>query len=127
MGRKIRLGWFTLALCAGTSPAYSQNQVALPEITVSATQIPTSASEIASSVTVITAEQIEREQRRTVPDLLSAQPGLNVVQTGGPGGQTGVFIRGTNANHVKVLLDGIDIADPTVPNGAVDFAHLLTS
>ena len=61
------------------------------------------------------------------PDLLQMQPGLNVVQTGGPGGQTAVFIRGTNANHVKVLLDGIDISDPTSPNGAVDFGHLLTS
>ena len=76
---------------------------------------------------MITAEQIEREQRRTVPDLLQAQPGLNVVQTGGPGGVTSVFIRGTNPNHVKVLLDGIDIGDPTHPTGAVDLGHVLTS
>ena len=53
-------------------------------------------------------------------------PGLNVVQTGGPGGQTSVFIRGTNSNNVKVLIDGIDASDPSVVNGAFDFAHLLT-
>ena len=40
-------------------------------------------------------------------------PGLNVVQTGGPGGQTSVFMRGTNSNHVKVLIDGIDVSDPS--------------
>src|SRR5262245_52016453 len=135
------MGWKTgltgaLAVCAGAAQAQVQapvqqqeraQEVALPPISVSATQIPTPLNELASSVTIITAEQIEREQRRTIPDLLQAQPGLNVVQTGGPGGQTAVFIRGTNANHVKVLLDGIDISDPTSPNGAVDFAHLLTS
>ncbi len=113
-----------LAVCAGAAQA---QEVVLPPISVSATQIPTPQNELASSVTIITAAEIEREQRRTIPDLLQMQPGLNVVQTGGPGGQTAVFIRGTNANHVKVLLDGIDISDPTSPNGAVDFGHLLTS
>ena len=113
-----------LAVCAGAAQA---QEIVLPPISVSATQIPTPQNELASSVTIITAAEIEREQRRTIPDLLQMQPGLNVVQTGGPGGQTAVFIRGSNANHVKVLLDGIDISDPTSPNGAVDFGHLLTS
>ena len=61
-----------------------------------------------------------------MPDALSTVPGLNVVQTGGPGGQTSVFMRGTNSNHVKVLIDGIDVSDPSITNGAFDFAHLLT-
>jgi len=54
-------------------------------------------------------------------------PGLNVVQTGGPGGQTSVFMRGTNSNHTKVLIDGIDVSDPSTPNGAFDYAHLLAA
>jgi vitamin B12 transporter len=58
---------------------------------------------------------------------MATVPGLNVVQTGGPGGQTSVFIRGTNSNHAKVLIDGIDVGDPTTPNGAFDLAHLLTA
>ena len=53
-------------------------------------------------------------------------PGVEVVQTGGPGGQTSVFMRGTNANHVKVLIDGIDVSNPSITNGAFDFGHLLT-
>ena len=53
-------------------------------------------------------------------------PGLNVVQTGGPGGQTSVFMRGTNSNHVKVLIDGIDVSDPSNPNQSFDFGQLLT-
>ena len=47
------------------------------------------------------------------------------MQTGGAGGQTSLFLRGTNSNHTKVLLDGIDIADPSTPSGAVDIGKLL--
>jgi len=109
---------------AGAQGAAQSPQV-LPQIVVSATTIPTPADQVANSVTVVTADDIKREQLRTVPDVLRTVPGLNVVQTGGPGGQTAVFIRGTNANHVKVLLDGIDMGDPSVTTGAFDFARLL--
>ena len=80
----------------------------------------------ASSVTVVTAADIERDQRRTVPEVLQTIPGLNVVQIGGPGGQTSVFMRGTNSNHVKVLIDGIDVSDPSNPGRLFDFGHLQT-
>src|SRR5581483_8276175 len=83
-------------------------------------------SEIGSSVSVVTAKDIAEHQWRTVPDALSSLPGLNVVQSGGPGGQTSVFIRGTNSYHVKVLIDGIEAGDPSIVNGAFDFAHLMT-
>jgi vitamin B12 transporter len=95
-------------------------------VVVSPTTVPTPSYESASSTTVITAADIQSHQYRTVPDALSLVPGLNVVQTGGPGGQTSVFIRGTNSNHVKVLIDGIDVSDPSNPNQSFDFGQLLT-
>ncbi|GJE78492.1 TonB-dependent receptor plug domain-containing protein [Methylorubrum suomiense] len=98
----------------------------LDEISVSATGVPTPTAQVGSSVTVLTAAQLEQQQRRTVPDALQQVPGLNVVQTGGPGGQTSVFIRGANSNHTKVLIDGIDATDPSNPNGSFDFGQLLT-
>ena len=67
---------------------------------------PTSESEVANSITVITADGIAARQEQTLPDVLKDVPGLNLVQTGGPGGQTSVFMRGTNSNHVKVFVDG---------------------
>lgn len=128
-------GCFCLAILSAPlflTTAFAQEQapstqpIALPTVTVSATTIPTPTDQVASSVTVITAQQIEQQQLRTVPDALNTVPGLNVVQTGGPGGQTSVFMRGTNSNHVKVFIDGIEAGDPSSPNGAFDFAHLLT-
>ena len=96
-------------------------------VVVSPTGIVMPASQVASSVTVITDKDIQTQQYRAVPEALNTVPGLNVVQTGGPGGQTSVFIRGTNSNHTKVLVDGIDVGDPSTPNGAFDYAHLLTA
>ena len=98
----------------------------LQSTVVTATRIPTPELQIASSVTVVTAEEIAARQIRTLPDLLKEVPGLNVVQTGGPGGQTSVFMRGTNPNHTKVLIDGIDVGDPSSANSAFDFGQLLT-
>ena len=94
---------------------------------VSATRVPTPQDQVASSVTVITAADIAAKQLRTLPDALNDVPGLNVVQTGGPGGQTSVFMRGTNSNHTKILVDGIDVSDPSTPNDTFDLANLLLS
>ena len=101
--------------------ADDQNAGDLPTIVVSATGIPTPETEVASSVSIVTEQDIARNQQRTLPDVLQSLPGLNVVQTGGPGGTTSVFIRGTNSNHVKVLIDGIDAGNPAATNGAFDF------
>ena len=98
----------------------SSQDAPLENLIVSATRIATPASQVGSSVTVITAADIAAEQLRTVADALRQVPGVNVVQSGGPGGQTSIFIRGTNSNHTKVLLDGIDIGDPSNPTGAAE-------
>lgn len=133
MGARFRLAAASAAAViaavqAAPNPVQAQQSepVVLPEVSVSATGIATPLDQIGSSVTVITAADIARTQRRTLPEVLNNVPGLNVVQTGGPGGQTAIFMRGTNSNHVKVLLDGIDIGDPTTPNGAIDLAHIAT-
>jgi vitamin B12 transporter len=119
------------SLILGTPDAIAQSQTAappaepLPPIVVSATRVPTPEDEVASSITLITAADIEAQQARTLPDILQMVPGLNVVQTGGPGGATSLFMRGTNSNHVKVLIDGIDVSDPSTPGDTFDLEHLL--
>ncbi len=116
------------ALAALTGAAITQawaEAVADEGVVVSATRIATPVAQIASSVTVITAADIERRQDRALPDVLREVPGLSITQTGGAGGQTSLFMRGTNSNHVKLLVDGIDMADPSTPTGAADISKLL--
>jgi vitamin B12 transporter len=104
----------------------SSDADSLETIVVTATRVPTPLSEVASSITLITAADIEARQERTLPDVLKDVPGLNLVQSGGPGSQTSVFMRGTNSNHVKVLVDGIDVSDPSNANASFDFGQFLT-
>ena len=96
----------------------------MDDLVVTATRLATPRGELASSVTVITAEDIQRRQFRSVPQALRSVPGLHVVQTGGPGQQTSVFMRGANSNHTLVLIDGVEVSDPSSPAGAVDFSNL---
>jgi len=57
-----------------------------------------------------------------VSEALSEVPGLAVVQNGSFGAVTSVFFRGAESDHVKVLVDGIEVNQP---GGAFDFAGLL--
>src|ERR1700691_483390 len=120
-----------LIVLAFNAPALAQvasdQAQQLPQIVVTPTLIPTPEKEVASSITVITSADMEAKQQRTVPDALEEVPGLNVVQTGGPGGTTSVYMRGANANQTKVYIDGIDASDPSAPDGSFDFGQLLTS
>ena len=113
----------TVGLIGLTTAAYADN---VETVVVSATRLPTPEKQIASSITVITAEDIAAKQAQTLPDLLKDVPGLNLVQSGGPGGQTSIFMRGTNSNHTKVLVDGIDVSDPSSANTSFDFGQFLT-
>ena len=112
------------AQSAGGSPP---DLAGLGAVVVTANRVPTEQLDVASSITLVTAADIARKQQTTLPDVLKDVPGLNLVQTGGPGGATSVFLRGTNANHVKVLVDGIDVSDPSAPTGAFDFGQFLTA
>ncbi|HEV7447226.1 MAG TPA: TonB-dependent receptor [Steroidobacteraceae bacterium] len=122
-----------MALAASAVAALAAEGAGSPEsadsvesVIVAATRLPTPESEIASSVTVITAQDIAARQERSLPDILKDVPGLNIVRTGGPGGQTVVFMRGTNSNHTKVLVDGIDVSDPSNSTASFDFSQFLT-
>ena len=75
------------------------------EIVVSATRTEVPTRHVGSSVTVIDRAEIEARDKVTVPGLLRTVPGLEIVQTGGPGGTTSVFMRGANSNATLVLVD----------------------
>ena len=121
----IALG--VLLLCPFTALAQTGGAPLVPEVVVTATRLPTAIEEIGSSVTVITAETIEERGYRAVPEALRGVPGLHVVQVGGPGRIASVFARGANSNHTLVLVDGIEMSDPSAPNGAFNYSHLLTT
>lgn len=109
-----------LALSAGAATA----QTRVSAVVVTPTLTPTAIETVGSSVSLITAADLELRQRITLPDALADTPGLNLVETGGPGGLTSVFIRGANANHTEVLIDGVEVNDPS-QDDVFDFGQAL--
>jgi vitamin B12 transporter len=96
------------------------------EIVVSATRIDTPSKEVGNSITVITQQQIEEQQQKTVLEVFRSVPALDVVQTGGPGRTTSVFMRGAKSEHTLVLIDGVEMNDPISTGRSYDFANLTT-
>jgi vitamin B12 transporter len=102
-----------LLICA---PAFGQingdSTEEVDTIVVTASRSPLAKVNVGSSTTVITREQIELRQARYVTDLLRSVPGFAVSQVGTTGSQTQVRVRGAEANHVLVLIDGVRANDP---------------
>lgn len=94
------------------------------QVVVTATGIETPAGEVGSTITVLTKEEMDRKQRRTVADALREVPGVDVRRTGGPGAVTSVFLRGTDSDHTLVLVDGVEFNDSSSPNRAAFLDHM---
>jgi vitamin B12 transporter len=92
------------------------------EVVVTATRLTTSLKEVASSVAVITAEEITKTGKLRILEILEDTIGLSSTQNGPPGAQATVFIRGANAEHTLVMIDGIEVNDPITPTRSFDMS-----
>ncbi len=98
----------------------------LEEVVVSATRTPTRVSQLGSSVTIITSEEIEAKQQTHVIDVLRSVPGVDVVQAGSLGAAVSVYIRGTTRGHTLVLIDGVEFRDVSNTDASAELANLTT-
>ena len=85
----------------------------IEEILVSASLIPIAANRSANAITVIDSEQIKLRAPSSIADLLRDVPGFAVSQSGGLGALTEIRARGAESNHLVVLIDGIEVNDPS--------------
>jgi vitamin B12 transporter len=128
------LGAFTLSSLFFLSPNYipfaaaqelvREGESLVPEIVIFADRLKGRAQDIASALTIIDAETIERSGATTVAEVLRTQPGINVIQSGPAGGNVSVFIRGANAEHTLVLVDGILMNNPVTPSRLFNLANV---
>lgn len=111
---------FASVFLPATSPALAQDA---NTIMVTGTAIPVEREQIGNTLTVIEGETIEARHTAYLQDILREVPGVAVSQGGSFGSLTQVRIRGAEANHVLVLIDGIEVAP--VGSGEFDFSTLL--
>ena len=112
-----KISFLGTAIALSAAPILSQTAIAaeteINEILVSASLVPIAASRSANAITVIDSEQLRNRAALTVGDLLRDVPGLAVSRSGVQGSQTQIRARGAEANHLLVLIDGVEANDPS--------------
>ena len=115
----------TTCWIGGAHAQSAATTTALERVIVSGSRTEASLADTGSAVSVITAQELEQRQIRNVSDALREVPGIAVSRLGPVGTVTQVRIRGAEANHTVVLIDGVKINDPFTSE--VHFAHLLSA
>ncbi|MDM8348832.1 TonB-dependent vitamin B12 receptor [Pseudomonas sp. sp1636] len=110
-----------LLLCAVScvSLAQADEHLLLKDQLVTATRTAQTAEQSLAAVTVFDRGQIEQSQATSVPELLKKVPGVSFANNGGPGKSTSLFMRGSESDHVLVLIDGIKIGSVTSGGAAL--------
>lgn len=96
-------------------------------IIVTANRRPQPLSQVGSSVSVITSDDLERNQQTFVLDALESIPGVSTSQNGSFGGTASVSIRGAGGDRSVLMVDGVQLNDPSSPGGAFNFGTLDTN
>ncbi|WP_414829755.1 TonB-dependent receptor plug domain-containing protein [Alteromonas sp. H39] len=109
---------------SGHSLAQTQNEI--ETLTVTGTHLPFDLSKLAASVSVLSAEDIQASGATQITDLLRGLPGVSIAASGSPGSLTEIRLRGSESNHLLVLIDGV-IANDIGQGSLVDLAHLTTA
>jgi vitamin B12 transporter len=123
IGRKWKRVFRVLCVVAGLSGvAWGEEATRLEPIVVTATRIEQKASEQASSVSVVTREDIELKNPATAGDVLQGIPGLDVQRSGSAGNRENIKIRGGAGTQTLVMIDGFPVNSPTL--GQFDISSL---
>jgi vitamin B12 transporter len=130
--RALRAGVSLCTICLLTAPLAAQTPAAqtsaapdeLPEIVVTAARAPQSITRSGSAVTVIRGEDVAATGAKSFADVLRGAPGLDIYESGGPGGLSGLSLRGASPGQTLILIDGQRAGDPSTTGGELDLGVL---
>jgi vitamin B12 transporter len=111
-----------------SAPAAAQQHPSLitPIVTVVGTGSAAPLDRSGQSIAVVTHDEIAAVQGPDLTRVLTRLPGVTFSRNGGLGAQTGLNVRGGNADQLLVLIDGVRIADYASPGGGYDFGNLFS-
>ncbi len=96
------------------------------QLVVTANRFAQPVSSVLASTTVVTKEEIDRWQAKNLVEVMRRLPGVDIAQNGGIGQSGSMFIRGSEARHTLVLVDGIPLAKPGI-TGVADYNQIPVS
>lgn len=104
-----------------------QSKTVLDEVIVTSSRVETPVREVGAAVSVLNQEEIALRGYQGVADLLRTQPSISVSNSGGAGKQTALRIRGEEGYRTLVLIDGVEVSDPTGTQIGPQVQHLGVS
>ena len=122
--------WALTASCftmAQDSSAHTSTDVSEVEEVVVSSRTPELIDQIGVSVSVIDEDMMRSLAYPDLASLLDTQPGVTVTMVGGYGKAAAVRIRGEEGYRTRIVLDGINIADPSSPQVSPRIEHLVSS
>ena len=105
----------------------TQPEDAIEETVVVASRAPDLIDQVGVSVSVLNLDAMRALGYPDLGSLLDTQPGVTVTMDGGYGKAAAVRIRGEEGYRTRIVLDGINIADPSSPQISPRVEHLLSS
>ena len=127
MDKKIISVFAGLGLVCAQLPAWAQEKenYQLNEVVVTASKSPRKQSEIGKVVRVISAQQLEQNQGRSLTELLNQVAGLTIGGNGNnPGDIKALYLRGASAGNTLILLDGVPVNDASNISGEYDISAI---
>ncbi|MEJ0076236.1 MAG: TonB-dependent receptor plug domain-containing protein [Alphaproteobacteria bacterium] len=119
----LKSGLAAGALLAALSGAANAQNTVLPELVVISPSLePIAANKTGSSVTVMTGDEARATGFMQLADVIRTFPGVAVSQSGSRGSLTQFRVRGTEANHLLVMIDGVPAN--AVADGEYNFADI---
>ena len=106
-------------VAAAAAPALAQSGAA-ERVTVTATRTSVPVSQVIADVTVIDRAQLDRATGRTLVELIAQQTGVQFSSNGGLGKSSSLFIRGMEARHTLLLVDGVRVGSATLGTPSLD-------
>lgn len=130
---------FLLSLIGLASPVWGQDQDSAEDdtccvqvgrpietgITVLATGSRLAIGASGQSISVIDLKELRSIQGPDLTRALERLPGVTLTRNGGPGGFTGLRVRGAEAEQLLVVIDGVRTADVAAPGGGFDLGNVL--
>lgn len=123
----IRSAMAVALTTAGSSIAGTPAPSPAEEMTVTSSRVEMPLRHVGTSVSVLDTDDIQSRGYKTVAEVLRSLPAIGISNNGGLGKQTTIRIRGEEGYRTKVLIDGIDVSDPTGTQVQTQIQHLLTA
>jgi len=120
---RILAGVVLGVLLSGVVVMAEESDIKLEEVVVTASRIEEELKEATSDVRVIRGEDIKKMNVQFVNDVFRRVPELNIVQNGGAGKNTTIFLRGNETKHLLIMIDGVRQNSPTT--GTFDFSGVM--